>query len=93
MQRIIAVEEGLTPYRQYLADRGYQVVDMDHDSIRRADAVVIGGMDDRFMGIADIETEKRVIMARGLTPPEVEDRIRYLERVRYMGPDNDGQGR
>ncbi len=92
MNRLVAMEDGLSSYRRHLEDRGYQVVGMDPENMRRAQAVVVSGIDDRFLGMADIDTEKRVVLAAGLTPAEVESRIQHLERV-HLGPDNDGQGR
>ncbi len=92
MHRLVAMEDGLTPYRRHLEERGYQVVGMEPENLRRAQAVVVSGTDDRFLGMTDISTEKRVVLAKGLTPDEVENRIQHLERV-HLGPDNDGQGR
>lgn len=93
MNLTIAIEPGLTPYRQYLEEKGYRVVDLDETTLGQADAMVVSGVNHRFMGINDIDTQRRLVLAEGLTPSEVEGRIRFLERVDHMRPDNDGQGR
>lgn len=74
-RRIIAVEEGLDPFRRYLEERGLRVVDLQGNDLRRADAVVISGMDRNFAASQAIETEAPVLVASGRTPEEVYQEI------------------
>lgn len=74
-RRIIAVEEGLDPFRRYLEERGLRVVDLQGNDLRRADAVVISGMDRNLAASQAIETEAPVLVASGRTPEEVYQEI------------------
>ncbi|MCW3488962.1 YkuS family protein [Dethiobacter alkaliphilus] len=74
MERRVAVEEGLSPIREYLQQKGYKVVDMK--SVAQADAAVISGGDKNFMNMQDAMTDAPVISAQGLTP---EDVLKQLE--------------
>lgn len=93
MDLTVAMEPSLTPYRLYLEDKGYRVVPLDENALEQADVVVVGGTDHQFMGMSDLEYQRKIILAEGLTPSEVEGRIKSLERNAFLRPDNDGQGR
>ncbi len=71
LRKVIAVEEGLTPITLLLKREGYEVVDMEGERWRKADAIVVSGMDSDFMNIQDAETLATVIEAAGKTPEEV----------------------
>lgn len=66
----VAVEDGLDNIREFLQDEGYKVVDLD-DGVKSADAVVLTGMDDDLMDIADMATDGFVIDASGRQPEEI----------------------
>jgi Uncharacterised protein family (UPF0180). len=74
-RRIIAVQEGLDPFRRYLEERGLRVVDLRGNDLRRADAVVVSGMDRNFGASQAIETEAPVLVASGRTPEDVYQEI------------------
>jgi imidazolonepropionase-like amidohydrolase len=75
MERTIAVEEGLTPVKEYLQEKGYQVVSIKKG--QKADAAVVSGMDDNFMNMEDVVMGAPVINAQGMTPQDV---LQALER-------------
>lgn len=66
----VAVEDGLDNIKEMLEDEGYRVVDLDEQA-KSVDAVVLTGMDEDLMGIADIDTEGYVIDASGRQPEEI----------------------
>lgn len=74
MERKIAVEDGLSPIKEYLQQKGYKVVNMK--SLQQADAAVISGGDKDFMQIQDVVVDAPVVSAQGLTP---EDVLKQLE--------------
>ncbi|GMA63949.1 YkuS family protein [Alicyclobacillus fastidiosus] len=73
----VAVEQGLTPVKQYLEERGCQVVDMtaDQHSQPGVCAIVITGADKNVMGIQTVVNNVPVISADGLSPEDVYDRV------------------
>lgn len=70
MPKVIAVEEALSPVKEYLREQGYQVVDLDraHGAV---DAIVVRGTDSNVTGRQDILARAPVIEAAGLTPEQV----------------------
>lgn len=81
----VAVESNLSPVQEYLSNQGYQVETLDVNSLTQSgqqqyDAVVISGMDQNLMGIADVQVAAPVINADGLTPEEVANRIESLNK-------------
>ena len=74
MERRIAVEDGLSPIKEYLQQKGYKVVNMQ--AIEGADAAVISGGDKNFMNMQNVVIETPVISAQGLSP---EDVLKQLE--------------
>jgi hypothetical protein len=66
----VAVEDGLDNIREMLEDEGYRVVELDEQS-KNVDAIVLTGMDEDLMGIADMETEGFVVDASGRQPEEI----------------------
>lgn len=78
--RKIAVQEGLTPVRDYLADHGYEVETINFDAFTQAqnenyDAIVLTGMNKNFLGMEDTATGAPVIDATGMTPEEIHEQI------------------
>lgn len=69
MNRTIAVEDGLTPVKEFLQEKGYQVVSIRQG--KNADAAIITGMDDNMMNMQDIVVDAPVVNAQGMTPQEV----------------------
>lgn len=79
----VAVENTMGNIRQYLSEKGYEVVQLDPHTqtgieLKNCDAVVISGMDDNLMGMTTIQTESPVINAKGMSARQV---IEELERT------------
>lgn len=70
-RKTIAVEPPLSPVVDTLKQAGYHVVSLDDDAWRTAQAIVVQGMDDHFLGMQDPETHAPVIDADGMTPDQV----------------------
>lgn len=80
MNRRIAVEEGLTPVRDFLAGKGFTVDSIDLSTeftknMEKYDAIVVTGTNDDFLGVKDTNTKAAVISAKGLTAEQVYSRI------------------
>lgn len=80
MKRKIAVESQLSNVRTFLADKGYDVYEFQHntggqDTFFGVDAVVISGIENNLLGMHDIKTEGLVIEASGMTPQQIFDSI------------------
>ncbi|MCL6589517.1 MAG: YkuS family protein [Firmicutes bacterium] len=76
MTKKVAVESGLSNVSEFLTNRGFDVLEFQHnqeikDVFSNVDAVVVTGMDENLLGIQDIETNVPVIEASGLTPAEI----------------------
>ncbi len=74
----IAIEPNLTPIKDYLSNRGYDVesINLDKQTADKADrghydAYVVTGLNTNFMGIQDRETDALVIDAEGMTPEQI----------------------
>lgn len=77
----IAIEQTLGPIKDYLANNGYEVLDLNQRAGQiDADAIIISGQDNNVMGMQDITTTVPVINAKGLTPQEVNREL--SERIR-----------
>lgn len=82
MPKRIAVEEGLTPVREYLQENGYDVVDLNERvQAEDCDCCIVSGGDVNVMGMQDIVTDVPVIDARGMTSEEVYQKVQ--ERIGY----------
>jgi hypothetical protein len=71
LRKVVAVEEGLTPITLLLKREGYDVVDLEGERWKTADAIVVSGMDSNLMDIQETETRVNVVEAAGKTPEEV----------------------
>jgi len=76
MKPRIAVEPALTPIKDYLIDKGYQVdsINLKEEPSKQSekyDAFIITGMNKDFMGIRDTSTKATVIDATGMTAEQV----------------------
>lgn len=65
----IAVENNLQPVKEALEAQGFKTVDMRE--ARKADCLVISGMDENVMGMEDIQVNVPVISAQGKTPKDI----------------------
>jgi hypothetical protein len=76
MTRKIAIEPNLTPIKDFLSDKGYNVENINFgESTTRAainyDAFIVTGIDTNFMGINDTNSKAVVINAKGMTAEQV----------------------
>ncbi|HEX2985321.1 MAG TPA: YkuS family protein [Caproiciproducens sp.] len=85
MKGKIAVEQNLTPVKDYLSGKGYQVECLDigeesSSNLQNYDAIVVTGQNTNFLGVHDTKTKAAVINADGLSPEEVEKEIENNEK-------------
>ncbi|MDH7577403.1 MAG: YkuS family protein [Bacillota bacterium] len=73
---VVAVEDGLTNVRRALAEAGFEVTGMGREEMKRAQAVVISGLDVDVLQRQDIKTEVPVISAGGRSAAEVVEDLR-----------------
>lgn len=64
----VAVDKSLSPVSKLLKDNGYKITDMKDKS---ANAIIVDGLDDNFMGMEDIVNDVPVINAQGKTAEEI----------------------
>ena len=72
----IAIEPNLTPIKDYLSSKGYDVESIDFDKKSsnnggKFDAYIVSGMKRNILGIQDTVTKAIVIDASGLTPEQI----------------------
>ncbi|TYO97358.1 YkuS family protein [Desulfallas thermosapovorans] len=70
----IALDDDLSRLRDDLVKEGFKVV--DKTMVDHADALIVSGMENNFMNMQDIRTEKKVIDARGKSVREIADELR-----------------
>jgi len=80
VERIIALENGLEPFREILEENGYMVVHFPARDKEQIHAAVISGLDKNVMNMQDISVSVPVINTDGLTPEEV---LEEVERAAF----------
>lgn len=80
MRHKIAVESQLSNIKSFLADKGYEVSEFQHnaggqEAFQGVDAVIVSGMDQNYLGMHDIQTGALVIEASGMTPQQIFDSL------------------
>lgn len=83
MGKRIAVESQLSNIKEYLKQKGYEVVELketlsEKSNLNVYDAIVITGQSRNVLGIDDILAKVPVIDATGMTPFDVEESIKRL---------------
>ena len=83
MGKRIAVGSQLSNIKEYLKQKGYEVVELketlsEKNNLNAYDAIVITGQSRNMLGIDDISTKVPVIDATGMTPFDVEESIKRL---------------
>lgn len=71
MKKIVALDDGLAPVKNYLTEQGCQIINIDAAKNQQVDAVILSGMDENFLGMEDIMIDAPVISANGMTPEEI----------------------
>jgi galactitol-specific phosphotransferase system IIB component len=79
----VAVESQLSNIKEYLKQKGYEVVELketlsEKNNLNAYDAIVITGQSRNMLGIDDISTKVPVIDATGMSPFDVEESIKRL---------------
>ncbi|MGI6129459.1 MAG: YkuS family protein [bacterium] len=69
-ERTVAVEDGLDNVKAHLSRYGYKVVDFA-GGLHNADAVIISGIDQDFLGFTEPHTGVPVISVQGRSPKDV----------------------
>lgn len=67
----VAIEGLLTPYSHLLKEAGYHVIPLDDQALHQAQAIVVDGLDNNFLGMDDPLSKAPVINADGMTPNQV----------------------
>ncbi|MEW6080768.1 MAG: YkuS family protein [Bacillota bacterium] len=75
LRRLVAVEAGLGPVKDELEERGFTVTTLEEPGWRRADAIVVGGIDSNLASFQEASIAGPVVLAAGKTPEEVADEI------------------
>lgn len=78
MRKVIAVENNLTPVKDFLVAQGCQVIDVESAQHQSVDAVVLSGVKQNLMGIQDVIVNAPVITASGKTPEEIWNNIQQF---------------
>ncbi|AEM78359.1 Uncharacterised protein family (UPF0180) [Thermoanaerobacter thermohydrosulfuricus] len=83
MGKRVAVESQLSNIKEYLKQKGYEVVELketlsEKNNLNAYDAIVITGQSRNMLGIDDISTKVPVIDATGMSPFDVEESIKRL---------------
>ncbi|EMT40020.1 Uncharacterized protein family (UPF0180) [Thermoanaerobacter thermohydrosulfuricus WC1] len=83
MGKRVAVESQLSNIKEYLKQKGYEVVELketlsEKNNLNDYDAIVITGQSRNMLGIDDISTKVPVIDATGMSPFDVEESIKRL---------------
>lgn len=80
---VIAVEDGLSNVRRALEEAGFEVTGMSPKDLKRAQAVVVSGLDSNVLQQQDIVTDVPVIDARALSAEEVIEDIKSRLPVNF----------
>ena len=70
-QPTIAIEANLSLFQKTLEQAGFHVIALDDDAVGIAQAIVVQGTDNNFLGREDPKTLAPVINADGMTPDQV----------------------
>lgn len=73
MKKTVALDDSLSPIKRALEKEGYKVTRMGDV---KADAIIVSGIDDTFMGAEDVAQNIPVINAQGKTADQVLDELR-----------------
>ncbi len=70
----IALDDDLSMMRDDFVQEGFNVV--DKTMVDNADAIIVSGMENNFMDMQDIRTDKKVIDASGKSVREIANMLR-----------------
>lgn len=78
MQGVVAVESNLSRLIDVLETEGYEVVELESETLDTVDAVVVSGADVNLMDMQDNLTDVPVINASGKSVEEILDALNKL---------------
>ena len=82
----VAIQEGLSPIKEYLCEEGYTVKEFDNrkknagNFLNKYDAVIVTGENQNIMGTQDTISSTSIIDATGMTGEEVKEQIEKSNR-------------
>lgn len=81
MMKSIAIQKDLTPIKNYLSEKGYNVKEFEGNAefatkqFGDVDAIVVTGLEENVLGMENTSSKASIIDARGMKPEEVEQAI------------------
>lgn len=81
MKQVIAIEPTLTPIKDFLTNKGYNVESINFSEVAsnqagKYDAFIVTGMNTDFLGMSNTSSKAVVIDARGMTAEQVFDQLK-----------------
>ncbi|MGE5389992.1 MAG: YkuS family protein [Deltaproteobacteria bacterium] len=83
MITVVALDDGLTPVKDYLTEQGCQIINIDAARERQVDAVVLSGIQKNYLGFEGIQIDAPVFSAKGMTPEQVWNEIQRVSNRRH----------
>lgn len=80
MNKIVAVDDGLAPVKNYLSEQGCRTISIEAAKHQKVDAVILSGMDRNFLGMTDVAIDAPVVSAEGMSPEEIWMAIKQVSR-------------
>lgn len=79
MITVVALDDGLTPVKDFLSEQGCQIINIDAARERQVDAVVLSGTQKNFLGYEGTQINAPVFSAKGMTPEQVWSEIQQIK--------------
>ncbi|PRX29458.1 uncharacterized protein UPF0180 [Orenia metallireducens] len=76
MKGKIAVEGSLSNIRESLMKDGFEVADLNNNTMKNVDAIIVTGADNNMMNMSDIQSKAQIINAKGLSAEEVKNELK-----------------
>ncbi|HHW01383.1 MAG TPA: YkuS family protein [Thermoanaerobacterales bacterium] len=73
MKKTVAVDDSLSPIKRTLEREGYSITRMGDI---KADAIIVSGIDDNFMGMEDVMQNIPIINAQGKTAEQIVEELK-----------------
>lgn len=75
MSHLVAIEAGLEPIKDALRNHGFGVLSLEGQEWKKADAIVVSGMDSNLASFHEASIAGPVIRAEGMTSEEVIEEV------------------
>ncbi|OCL27358.1 hypothetical protein U472_07820 [Orenia metallireducens] len=76
MKGKIAVEGSLSNIKEALKKDGFEVADLNNNTMQNVDAIVVTGADNNMMNMSNIQSKAQIINAKGLSAEEVKSELK-----------------